>query len=100
MCPYHYVAYFSVVIRRGMQRRRRGRGEFDVVSRLAVSRVVQCAACCGLGMREVMQSFLFNEEDLRPVMEGFPELQSAVTSVSVWMGGRPLDLLYLKLLKV
>lgn len=47
-----------------------------------------------------MQSFLFSEEDLRPVMEGFPELQSAVTSVSVWMGGRPLDLLYLKLLKV
>lgn len=37
--------------------------------------------------REVMQSFLFNEEDLRPVMEGFPELQSAVTSVSIWMGG-------------
>lgn len=47
-----------------------------------------------------MQSFLFNEEDLGPVMEGFPELQSAITSVSVWMGGMPLDLLYLKLLKV
>lgn len=26
-----------------------------------------------------MQSFLFNEEDLRPEMEGFPELQSAIT---------------------
>lgn len=47
-----------------------------------------------------MQSFLFNEEDLRPVIEDFPELRSAVTSVSVWMGGMPLDLLYLKLLKV
>lgn len=33
-----------------------------------------------------MQSFLFNKEDLGPVMEGFPELQSAITSVSVWMG--------------
>lgn len=47
-----------------------------------------------------MQSFLFNKEDLGPVMEGFPELQSAITSVSAWMGGMPLDLLYLKLLKV
>lgn len=53
-----------------------------------------------LGRGEVMQSFHFNEDNLRPVMEGFPELQSAVTSVSVWMGGRPLDLLYLKLRKV
>lgn len=100
MCPYHYMAYFSVMIWRGIERRRRGRGEFDVASRLAVSRVVQCAACCGLGRREVMQSFLFNKEDLGPVMEGFPELQSAITSVSPWMGGMPLDLLYLKLLKV
>lgn len=34
-----------------------------------------------------MQSFHFNEDDLRPMMGGFLESQSAVTTVSVWMGG-------------
>lgn len=69
MCPYHYVAHFSLMIRRGMERRRRDRGELDDVSRLAVSRVVQYAACYGLGRREEMQSFHFDEEESRPMME-------------------------------
>lgn len=50
-------------------------------------RVVSMCCLLWLGRREVMESFLFNEEDLRPIMDGFPELQSAITSASIWMGG-------------